>query len=50
MINTLVVIFIVLAIVGFILWGIQQVPGIPPTLLYCLSWVQSGGIHLGRFG
>jgi hypothetical protein len=32
MIHLLLVALIVLAIVGLILWGIQQVPGIPPIL------------------
>jgi hypothetical protein len=50
--------FIVLCIVGLILWGINQIPGIPPIvkvvvyvvvgvilLLYLLSYVQGG--HTG---
>lgn len=32
MISTLLFVFIVLCIVGLILWGIQQVPGIPPIV------------------
>jgi hypothetical protein len=49
--------FIVLCIVGLILWGISQVPGIPPVvktvvyvivgvmlLLWLLSYVQGHGV------
>jgi hypothetical protein len=32
MITLLLVALIVLAIVGLILWGIQQIPGIPPAV------------------
>lgn len=32
MIETLLAIFIVLCIVGLILWGLQQIPGIPPIV------------------
>jgi preprotein translocase subunit SecE len=52
MIHTLLYIFIVLCIVGLILWGIQQIPGIPGIvktvlfviigvvlLLWCLNYV-----------
>jgi preprotein translocase subunit SecE len=59
MISTLLTIFIVLCIIGLILWGINQIPGIPPIvkvvlyviigvilLLWCLSMVNGGGIHL----
>lgn len=59
MITTLLVILIVLAIVGLILYGIQQIPGIPPIvktviyivagvilLLWLLSYVQSGHFPL----
>lgn len=55
MITLLLVGLIVLAIVGLILWGIQQIPGIPPIvkvivyvivgvvlLLWLLSYVQGG--------
>lgn len=55
MVTLLLVGLIVLAIVGLILWGIQQIPGIPPIvkvivyvivgvilLLWLLSYVQSG--------
>jgi Flp pilus assembly protein TadB len=55
MISTLLYIFIVLCIVGLILWGIAQVPGIPPIvktviyviigvvlLLWCLNYLGSG--------
>lgn len=42
MIEMLLVALIVLAIVGLILWGIGQVPGIPPvvkTIVYVLVGV-----------
>jgi hypothetical protein len=58
MIHTLLVLLIFIAIVGLILWGISQVPGIPPIfktivyvivgvilLLYLLQYV--GGPNLG---
>lgn len=58
MISTLLVVFIVLCIIGLILWGIQQIPGVPPIvktvilviigvllLLWALTFVQ-GGMHL----
>ena len=59
MITTLLYIFIVLCIVGLILWGISQIPGIPPIiktviyviigvilLLWCLNYVGGmGGGH-----
>jgi hypothetical protein len=58
MISTLLVAFIVLCIVGLILWGIGQIPGVPPIvktvvyvivgiilLLWLLGQVQ-GGMHL----
>lgn len=58
MITTLLVAFIVLCIIGLILWGINQVPGIPQIvkvvffviigvilLLWLLQYVQ--GAHLG---
>jgi membrane-bound metal-dependent hydrolase YbcI (DUF457 family) len=32
MIHTLIVLFILLCVVGLILWGIQQIPGIPPII------------------
>lgn len=54
MISTLLAAFIVLCIVGLILWGIGQIPGIPPIiktviyvvigvvlLLWLLQYVQS---------
>jgi hypothetical protein len=60
MISTLLIFFIVLCIIGLILWGIQQIPGIPAIvktvilviigvllLLWLLSMVESGGIHFG---
>ena len=62
MIGTLLAIFIVLCIVGLILWGIGQIPGIPQIvkvvvyvvigvilLLWCLNYVGgmgNGGFHL----
>lgn len=61
MIGTLLSIFIILCIVGLILWGINQIPGIPQIvkvviyviigvmlLLWCLQYV--GGGHGIRFG
>lgn len=60
MISMLLVAFIVLCIVGLILWGIQQIPGIPPIvktviyvvigvvlLLWLLQYVQGHGVGLG---
>ncbi len=57
MITTLLYIFIVLCIVGLILWGVGQIPGIPQVvktviyvivgvvlLLWCLQYV--GGSHI----
>jgi hypothetical protein len=51
--------FIILCIVGVILWGINQVPGIPPIikvvvyvivavviLLWLLNYVGGAGAHL----
>ena len=61
MIHLLLVAFIVLCIVGLILWGINQVPGIPPIvkvvfyvivgiilLLWLLSIVDGGAVNFGR--
>jgi preprotein translocase subunit SecE len=58
MISTLLAVFIILCIVGLILWGINQIPGIPQIvkvvlyviigvilLLWLLNYVQGG--HLG---
>jgi hypothetical protein len=58
MIHTLLVLFIILCIVGLILWGIGQIPGIAPVvktviyvvvgvilLVWCLNLV--GGNSLG---
>lgn len=42
MIHTLLYLFIVLCIVGLILWGIGQIPGIPPiikTVIYVIVGV-----------
>jgi hypothetical protein len=59
MITTLLVAFIVLCIVGLIIWGIQQIPGIPNVvkvviyvivgvilLLWLLQAVQGGSLSL----
>lgn len=59
MITTLLYVFIVLCIVGLILWGISQIPGIPPIvktvvyvvigvilLLWCLNYVGGGHFSL----
>jgi preprotein translocase subunit SecE len=59
MIHTLLVLFIVLCIVGLILWGISQIPGIPQIvktviyviigvvlLLYCLNYVGGSSVSL----
>jgi Flp pilus assembly protein TadB len=61
MITTLLVAFIVLCIIGLILWGVNQIPGVPQIikvaiyvivgvilLLWLLQYVQAG--HLGRLG
>jgi Flp pilus assembly protein TadB len=58
MIGLLLTAFIVLCIIGLILWGVNQVPGVPPIikvvvyvivgvvlLLWLLQYVQGG--HLG---
>lgn len=58
MITTLLVFFIALCIVGLVLWGIGQIPGIPQVvkvviyvvigvvlLLWLLQYVQGG--HVG---
>ena len=55
MITTLLYVFIVLCIVGVIMWGISKIPGIPEIvktvayvviavilLLWCLQFVNSG--------
>ena len=59
MITTLLTAFIALCIVGLILWGINQIPGIPQIvkvviyviigvvlLLWLLQYVQGGGAHI----
>ena len=59
MINTLLVLFIVICIIGLILWGVGQVPGIPPIfktaiyvivgvilLIWLLNFVQGGHISM----
>jgi hypothetical protein len=41
-IHTLLTLFIVLCIVGLIIWGISQIPGIPPiikTVIYVIVGV-----------
>jgi len=45
MITTLLVAFIVLCIIGLILWGIQQIPGIP-QIVKVVIWVVVGVILL----
>jgi hypothetical protein len=58
MISTLLVAFIILCIVGLILWGIGQIPGIPQIvkvvvyviigvilLLWLLQYVQAGHLR-----
>ncbi|HUD10946.1 MAG TPA: hypothetical protein VMS08_00925 [Candidatus Saccharimonadia bacterium] len=63
MIGTLLTVFIVLCIVGVILWGIGQIPGLPQIvkvvayviiavilLLWALSLVQGGNLNFGHFG
>lgn len=59
MIHTLLYLFIVLCIVGLILWAVGQIPGIPPIiktvvyvivgvliLLWLLNYVGGPGINL----
>jgi Flp pilus assembly protein TadB len=59
MISMLLTAFIVLCIVGLILWGINQIPGIPPIiktviyviigvilLVWLLQYVQGGSTHI----
>jgi Flp pilus assembly protein TadB len=59
MISTLLTFFIVLCIVGLVLWGVGQIPGIPPIvktviyivvgvllLLWLLQAVQGGHFSL----
>jgi hypothetical protein len=62
MINTLLYVFIVLCIVGLILWGLSQIPGLPPMvktvvyvivgvilLVWLLQYVGGGtNLHIGR--
>jgi Flp pilus assembly protein TadB len=62
MITLLLTAFIVLCIVGLILWGINQIPGIPPIvkvviyvvvgiilLVWLLNMVQGGHLGVGRW-
>lgn len=59
MITTLLYLFILLCIVGLILWGVSQIPGIPPVvktviyvivgvilLLWCLNYVGGHSIAI----
>ena len=59
MVHTLLVFLILLAIIGLILWGVGQIPGIPPIvrtiayvvvgvilLLYLLDLVGGGTVSL----
>ncbi len=59
MIHTLLMLFIILCIVGLILWGVGQIPGIPGIvktviyvivgvllLLWLYSAVAGGGVNL----
>jgi hypothetical protein len=59
MISTLLTFFIVLCIIGLILWGIGQIPGLPPVvktviyvvigvvlLLWLLNMVSGGSFNL----
>lgn len=59
MISTLLVVFIILCIVGLVLWGVNKIPGIPPVikvvvyvvvgvivLLWLLNAVQGGSLNL----
>ena len=59
MISTLLVVFIILCIVGLILWGVKQIPGLPPMvstvviviagvilLLWALQYIQGGHLTL----
>lgn len=59
MIHTLLALFIILCIVGLVLWGVSQIPGIPSIvktvvyviigvilLLWCLQYVGGTGLSL----
>jgi hypothetical protein len=59
MITTLLTFFIVLCIIGLIVWGIRQIPGLPPIvgtviyvvigvllLLWLLNMVTGGSLNL----
>jgi hypothetical protein len=61
MISLLLTAFIVLCIVGLILWGVNQIPGVPPIikvviyvivgvviLLWLLQYVQGSHISIGH--
>lgn len=45
MVHTLLVFLILLAIVGLILWGVSQIPGIPP-IVKTIAYVVVGVILL----
>lgn len=58
MITTLLTLFIFLCIVGIIIWGVGQIPGIPPvvkTVIYVVAavllllWMLQA-VQGGRFG
>jgi hypothetical protein len=59
MISTLLTVFIILCIVGLIMWGLSAIPGLPPMiktvayvivgvilLLWALQYVQGGHLAL----
>ena len=59
MISTLLTVFIILCVVGLILWGVRQIPGLPPMvstvviviagvilLLWALQYIQGGHLTL----
>lgn len=61
MIGTLLYFFIVLCIVGLLLWGVRQIPGIPPIfitaiyvivgvilLIWLLNFVGGGNMNFGN--
>jgi hypothetical protein len=63
MITMLLTAFIVLCIVGLILWGVNQIPGIPPIiktviyviigviiLVWLLNYVGGGNMNFGNNG
>jgi cytosine/uracil/thiamine/allantoin permease len=63
MVGTLLTFFIILCIVGLILWGVGQIPGLPPIfktaiyvvvgvilLIWLLNQVGGGNMSFGNFG